>query len=89
MPTISNSKKEKISEQILLHLFSVFPKQVFTADIAKELARDEEFIKKLLFDLEKKELVVKIQKNSEGLIYTKRIRWRISNKIYNTYKKLQ
>jgi len=89
MPTISIKKIEKISEQILLYLFSNFPKPVFTSDVAQELARDEEFIKKLLFDLEKKGLVLKITKNSEGMAYLRRIRWRISNKAYESYKKYQ
>jgi predicted transcriptional regulator with HTH domain len=89
MPTISLAKKEKISEQILLHLFSVFPNQIFTSDIAKEIARDEEFVKKILIELEKKELVTKIDKNPSGYKYTKRTRWRISNKSYEVYKKLQ
>lgn len=89
MPTISKVKKEKISEQILFCLFSIFPKQIFTSDIAKELARDEEFIKKVLSDLEKKGLVIKVNKNSKGIEYSKRIRWRISNKVYDIYKQHQ
>jgi predicted transcriptional regulator with HTH domain len=89
MPKISDQKIEKISEQILFHLYSVFPKQVFTSDIAKELARDEEFMKKLLENLEKKELVIKIDKNPQGFQYSRRLRWRISNKAYNIYKKHQ
>lgn len=88
MPKISEQKIEKISEQILSYLYSIFPKQVFTSDIAKELARDEEFIKKLMKELEKKELVVKINKNSLGYEYSRRRRWRISNKTYEIYKKL-
>jgi len=89
MPTISQQKKEKISEQILSHLFSIFPKQVFTSEIAKELARDEEFTKKLLKELEKKELVVKINKNPQGFQYSRRERWRISNKAHKIYKQHQ
>ena len=89
MPTISKQKQEKISEQILLFLYSVFPKQVFTADIARELARDEEFIKKLLEKLEEKKLIVKIDKNPLGYQYSRRLRWRISNKTQEMYKRLQ
>ena len=89
MPTISNQKKEKISEQILSHLYSIFPNQIFTSEIAKELARDEEFIKLLLKNLEKRQLVIKIDKNPQGLKYSKRLRWRISNKVYKIYKKHQ
>jgi len=89
MPKISDQKKKKISEQILSYLYSIFPKQIFTSDIAKELARDEEFMKDLLKDLEKKELVKKIDKNSQGFKYSRRLRWRISNKAYKIYKEHQ
>lgn len=89
MPTISSQKIEKISEQILYHLYSIFPKQIFTSEIARELARDEEFIKKLLINLEKKGLIVKIDKNSQGFQYSRRQRWRISNKAHEIYKKNQ
>jgi len=89
MPKISDQKIEKISEQILYYLYSIFPKQIFTSDIAKELARDEEFMKKLLIELEKKELVIKIEKNAQGFQYSRRQRWRISNKAHAIYKSNQ
>lgn len=89
MPRISNEKRDKIQEQILYFLFSIFPKQVFTVDIAKEIARDEEFVKILMLELEKKEFVIKIDKNSQGIKYEKRIRWRISNKAYEVYNNQQ
>ena len=89
MPKISDQKIEKISEQIIYHLYSIFPKQIFTSDIAKELARDEEFTKKLLINLEKKELVIKINKNPQGFQYSRRQRWRISNKAHEIYRNNQ
>jgi predicted transcriptional regulator with HTH domain len=89
MPPISEKKREKIAEQILFYLYSSFPKQVYTSDVAKEIARDEEFVKKLLETLEKKELVVKINKNSQGFSYSKRLRWRISNKAHEIYSSHQ
>jgi DNA-binding MarR family transcriptional regulator len=89
MPRISKEKIDKIQEQVLFFLYSIFPKQVFTVDIAREIARDEEFVKKLLGELEKKELVVKIDKNSEGIKYEKRLRWRISNGAYEIYAQHQ
>ena len=89
MPKISSQKIEKISEQVLLFLYSEFPRQIFTSKVAEELARDEEFIKKILIDLEKKGLVIKIDKNSLGYQYSRRLRWRISNKAHQMYKKLQ
>jgi predicted transcriptional regulator with HTH domain len=89
MPSISKEKRERIQEQIISFLYSSFPKQIFTSDISQELARDEEFIKKLLLDLEKKQLVTRISKNSNGDEYLRRIRWRISNQAYEIYKKSQ
>jgi len=87
MPTISDEKVEKISEQILFYLYGIFPKLVFTVDVARELARDEEFVKRLLLGLEKKGLVVRVGKNSNGVNYLKRMRWRISNRAHEVYSR--
>jgi hypothetical protein len=87
MPTISKQKKEKISEQILNHLFTISPDSQFTVNIAKEIARDEEFTKMLLLDLQSKRLVTPISKNKGGKDYLRRIRWRLTNEAYNAYKK--
>jgi len=86
---ISNLKREKISEQILAFLYSKSPQSLYTSHIARELARDEEFIKNLLLSLNKKELIIKINKNSKGKSYKRRIRWRLSDKAYNAYKNNQ
>ncbi len=83
---ISKEKRDKISEQILAELYAVFPNSLFTAQIARNLARDEEFIKSLLKELWQKNLVVAIKKNSKGVAFSKRIRWRIGNKAYGVYK---
>ena len=83
---ISESKKEKISEQILAFLFSNSPKPIFTSHIAFELARDEEFIKKLLLDLKNKKLVEKITKSPKGEKYLRRRRWKLSDGAYEAYK---
>ena len=86
---LSQEKRDKISEQILSFLYHIFPKQPFTAEIAREIARDEEFIKKLLFELKEKGLVIVIRKGKKGLIFTRRIRWRLSNKVYDVYHSKQ
>ncbi len=86
---ISEKKREKILEQILALLYSVFPKPLFTSHIAQEIARDEEFIKKLLLELKNKKLVIEIKKNPKGICYLKRSRWKISDVVYQTYKKHQ
>ena len=83
---ISDKKKEKIYEQILALLYSVSPKPLFTLNVAQEIARDEEFIKTLLTDLKKKELVIEVKKNPKGFPYLKRSRWKLSDNAYQAYK---
>lgn len=89
MPAISDKKREKIIEQVLYYLFSCSPDSRFTSDIAKEIARDEEFIKSLLEHMKTKGLVSLVNKNSDGLLYKKRQRWRLSNEVYSLYAKKQ
>lgn len=86
---ISQEKKDKIYEQILAHLYDRSPKAIFTAHIAREIARDEEFVKKLLLDLKKKGLVLNIKKNPKGIEYKRRERWRLSGSAYEVYRKHQ
>ena len=89
MPRISEAKKERISEQILHYLFSISPEAKFTAEIAKEIARDEEFTKVILIVLNKKDLITEIKKNPKGVQYLRRQRWRLSNQTFEAYKKHQ
>ncbi|MBX4212545.1 hypothetical protein KW787_03780 [Candidatus Pacearchaeota archaeon] len=89
MPRISQQKKDKISEQILHYLFSISPEMKFTAEIAQEIARDEEFTKTILEDLAKKNLIIPITKNKQGTLYIQRQRWRLSNDAFEAYKKQQ
>lgn len=86
---ISNAKKEKIYEQILAYLYSISPKPVFTSYISKEIARDEEFVKKLLLELKEKKLVIDINKNPKGIQYLKRTRWKLTDEVYKAYKNRQ
>jgi len=83
---ISNKKKEKIFEQILSYLYFVSPKSLFTSQIAEEIARDEEFIKDLLLNLKKRNLILQIKKNPKGIPYVRRSRWKLSDIAYTAYK---
>jgi len=85
---ISRDKIRKIKENILAVLYSKSPQAVFTSDIALEIARDEEFIKKLVLEMEKERLVFAVKKNNKGINYIKRIKWRLSNHIFDAYDKL-
>ena len=82
---LSKEKRRKISEQVLSYLYHIFPQSAFKAEIAREIARDEEFIKDLMFELKDKELVLLIKKNPKGDLYSRRQRWRLSNKAQEAY----
>jgi Mn-dependent DtxR family transcriptional regulator len=84
---ISETKRQKIKEAILSLLFHS-TKALFTAYIARELARDEEFVKELLTELEKQSLVKKIDKNNKGQPYKRRLKWTLTSKTYDAYRQL-
>jgi DNA-binding IscR family transcriptional regulator len=86
---ISEKKRQKISEQVLALLYSKSPQALFTSQIAQELARDEEFIKKILLELRNKNLILEIKKNPKGKIYLRRSRWRLSDNTYTVYRNHQ
>lgn len=83
---LSQDKKNRITEQILSFLYHSFPEQPFTAEIAREIARDEEFVKRILFEISEKGLVIPIRKNKKGESFSRRLRWRLSNKVYEVYR---
>ena len=88
MPRISAKKEEKIKESILHCLFQNSPKALFTCQIAQELARDEEYMKKLLLELENRNFVTSVKKNQKGMDYKRRLRWLLNPKVYEAYKKI-
>jgi DNA-binding IscR family transcriptional regulator len=86
---ISLNKKNRIIEQILLFLYHSFPNEPFTAEIARDIARDEEYVKKILLELSDKGLVVSVKKNSDGTSFRRRAKWRLATKVYEVYKQRQ
>ena len=86
---ISKEKREKICEQILSLLYISSPKSVFTSHIAKDIIRDEDFVKRLLIELKNKNLVAEIKKNSQGIDYSRRSKWKLSDLAYKAYKDIQ
>ncbi|MEK6884276.1 MAG: hypothetical protein AABY22_31890 [Nanoarchaeota archaeon] len=85
MVRISKEKIDTIKSNILAQLYHSFPKQLFTSEISKLEARDEEFIKNLLFELKEKKLVVLIRKNETGKLFVRRMRWQLTPEAYQAY----
>ncbi|QQG39160.1 MAG: hypothetical protein HYS32_01755 [Candidatus Woesearchaeota archaeon] len=88
MSKISEEKITKIKEEILSVLYEKSPKALFTKNIADLVIRDITFTQKLLLELEKKNLVSQVSKNSKGQDYLARKRWKLNPKVYSTYQKL-
>ena len=88
MVRISEEKRNRIKSNVLSQLYDCFPKALFTAEISRLEARDEEFIKQLLLELQDKKLVSCIKKNPQGALYSRRCRWTLSPKAYSAYKQL-
>lgn len=83
---LSKEKRDKICEQVLSFLYHIYPQARFTAELAREIIRDEEFIKVLMFELKNKNLVVSIKQNPKGKFYSRRLRWRLTPQAYQAYK---
>ena len=88
MSKISEKKMEKIKEGILSVLFDAGMRGMFTKQISDEIARNDEFVLKLLKDLEKQKIVKQINKTKKGADFVRRKQWTLTNKAYDTYKKL-
>ena len=88
MPSISEKTKGRISEQILAYLFSQSPEPKYTVDVASSVARDEEFTKALLTELEKRKLVIKVTKSAQGITFSRRQRWRLSDAAFSAYNQM-
>ncbi|PIN90982.1 hypothetical protein COU61_02455 [Candidatus Pacearchaeota archaeon CG10_big_fil_rev_8_21_14_0_10_35_13] len=86
MSKISGDKKERIMGNIISILYDSFPKSLFTVEISRAEARDEEFVKSLLLSLENQGLVRAVKKNPSGVPYSRRTRWTLTTKAYNAYK---
>jgi predicted transcriptional regulator with HTH domain len=85
---ISNIKRDKIKEQIISVLFRNSPLALFTADIAHEIARDEEFIKVILQEMREQGFISLINMNQNGVLYKRRMRWVLNAQTYEAYKKI-
>ena len=81
MSKISEKKIEKINTDILSLLYENNLKPLYTVQIADEVARDDEFVLKLLKNMEKKGLVKQANKGS-------RRRWIMTDKAYNAYSQI-
>lgn len=88
MSKISQKKVDKIKENILSVLFDSGMRGMFTKQIGDEIARNDEFILRLLKELEKQKIIKQMNKTKKGTTFIRRKQWTLTNKAYDAYKKL-
>lgn len=88
MSKISQKKIEKIKEEALSVLFEAGMRGMYTKQISDEIARNDEFILKLLLEMEKQKIVKPIKKTKKGTEFIRRKQWMLTDKAYEAYKQL-
>ncbi len=86
MVKLSDKTVSRIKDAIVSVLYES-PRALFANEIATEIARDKEFIKKLLVELKHQGVVEDIKKGLNGNNYEVRIRWRIRPEVRNAFEK--
>ena len=85
MVKLSDKMISLIKDDIVSVLYNS-PQALFATEIAVEVRRDKEFVKKLLLELKQMGLVELIRKNHKGINYKERKRWRLKPSIVKAYE---
>jgi predicted transcriptional regulator len=85
MVKLSNKMLDLIKDDIVSTLYNSH-ESMFATEIAFEIRRDKEFVKKLLLELKKLGLVDEIKKNRKGYEYKERRRWRLKPHVISAYE---
>ena len=85
MVKLSEKTIQLLKDDIISILYENPLKARFTNEIAVELRRNNEFTKKLLFELKKGGLVEEVSKNNKGQDYLRNKRWRIPPKVLEAF----
>lgn len=87
MTKISKKREEKIKEEVLGLLYENI-KGMSTYNIGEEILRDDEFVLRLLEEMEEKGVVKQVKKNTKGKEYKARRMWALSKEAFEAYEKL-
>ncbi len=85
MSKISDKLIEKIKEEVLRTLYDSYPEFKYTYQVSEVLLRDDQFILKLLKDMQKTNLVSSFEETEGKNIKRK---WSLSNEAYKKYKEI-
>jgi len=85
MVALSKNTTGLIKDDIVSILYDS-PRAMFANEIATELRRDKEFIKRLLLELKEKAIVEEINKGMSGREYKERKRWKIREAVRKAFE---
>jgi predicted transcriptional regulator with HTH domain len=69
VPPLNKSNEKRIKEQILQYLYEKYPSSFTSKWISKELIRDNEFVGRLLNELEVAKVIEKNERRSSHFTY--------------------
>ncbi len=87
MTRISKKREEKIKEEILSLLYENI-KGMSTYKISEEVLRDDEFVLRLLKEMNEKGIVKQVRKTGNGGEYKTKKMWGLSKEAFEAYKGL-
>ena len=88
MSKLSEKTIKNIKEQLINIIFENSPKSLYTNELASLLARDEEFIKRLLLEFKDQGLVEPVTKNHKGKNLISRRRWKLTKAVLDASEQL-
>ncbi|MFH0835585.1 MAG: hypothetical protein V1834_00285 [Candidatus Micrarchaeota archaeon] len=88
MSRVSKKTFDKVAESVLGVLYDNYPGSVSTRFVAGEVARDKEFVAKVLDFLRGKGFVEQWTKSRAGEEYERWAKWRLSKRAYDKYAEL-
>jgi hypothetical protein len=90
MSRVSKKTFDKVAEDALAVLYDNYPAAVSTRIVAGEIARDKQFIARVLEYLRGKGFVEKWTKSkSSGEDYARWMKWRLTKQAYEKYSELR
>jgi predicted transcriptional regulator len=88
MSKLSQKTFDRVCENILSVLYERYPIPVSALELSEELARDNEFVSRVLVYLQGRKLVERVETGKSGEPYEKWVKWKLSKNVKNSYDAL-
>ncbi|HII15811.1 MAG TPA: hypothetical protein HA362_05880 [Nanoarchaeota archaeon] len=85
MTRLSEKTENHLKDEIVSALYHS-KRSMFSNQIATEICRDNELVKRLLAELDKMGVVERLLKNKRGVSYKERNRWRLRPEVEKAFR---